>query len=77
MEINSRPNELLALCSALESISGVSVGPSTPIETLGLTSLELLQVALSLDQPHLVEAFAKFFDPGATPTYVWDDSNAT
>ena len=76
MSNDARTEGIQELCSSLNAITGLPVTPSTPIADLGVTSLEMLQLVLSMEVPSLIEAFPEFFEAGATPTTVWDTAHA-
>lgn len=71
-----RNESILALCESLSMLTGYSVEPSTRISDLGVTSLEMLQVVVSLGDAGLIEAFSEFFESTATPMSVWDAAYA-
>lgn len=60
------------LCDSLSTLTGHSVHALSHIADLGVTSLEVLQMVLTIGDPQLIDVFPEFFEPLATPTSVWD-----
>lgn len=64
--------QILKLCELFSNRTGYSVEPSTYISDLGITSLEMLQIVMSMGDARLLDVFPEFFDRSATPAGVLD-----